>query len=406
MTTDSTLLANFEDWVSNEIPNFNNAIEMGSKQSDDLMAALHPWVRRLHAEISPGSISQKEARKAIQLIGFAVSSLERHYQSEKLQVGTAILRLGVVNELLSDLSIPAKHPPRDTHYTYWLWNNGQRPLTFTGDDQEIFFNRVVNRTHELHEDSCQNLRPLCLGELDLRSTEAALAVTASSDNSLELYERFRSFMSKDETHDRRMMEPQFFMTRMRTYLPTYPINGVTWAGVNAANLAAQMQLDYLVGVVLPEYDVTVRGRLPYLTEEDRKNLEVDMVIPSLSDRLIEELALTRESLEFLDASDLANYIFTQSVDIQRILFSYKKLVHANAKLSAIHWALIQNYLVKAAADLTAEEKAKLSVAPDRGTGGKTHAQTQAIMRMRKEHPIFGKLTAAIDIVEKAIPVYA
>jgi hypothetical protein len=357
-------------------------------------------VEKLLGEITPETFTKDLARKAIQLIGFAVSSLERHFRSEGAASGSTFQLFNGLEPLLVHLSKIAEHPPRDTHYTYWLWNKGEQPLTFTGDSQEIFFNHAVNHTDELHTASCESLRPICEGNVQVDATEGLEAIQQAAENNLILHEHFRSFMAKDEVHNHRAVEPAFFMKRMRTYLPTYQIGGAEWTGVNAANLAAQMQLDYLVGVVVKDYKQTVESRLAYLTDEDRIALIYDLSLRSVGQLLLDKLQISVENLAQQDTFALTAHLFTLSRKLQRALIAYKDLVNACGRLSAIHWALIQNYLIKEAARLSPEEKLKLAVSPDQGTGGKTHAQTEAIMRMRRQHPVLGLLTTATEMMEK------
>lgn len=302
-----------------------------------------------------------------------------------------------IDTLLVALSQVAQHLPRDSHYTYWLWNDGREPLTFTGDPQEVFFNRAVNNTDRLHTASCDAIRPICEGSMNVTSSNALAAIEHATRNTMELVKHYRSFMSKDETLGRRSMEPWFFMTRMRTYLPTYPIQGTIWEGVNAANVASQMQLDYLIGNINQGYAKTVQMRSRFLTEEDRNALDGDMKLPSVFDVLGRTMRLTRADVESLDEEALSKHVNQQSSELHKVLAGYKGLFNAAAQLTAIHWALIQNYLVKPAASLTEEEKSKMAVPPDHGTGGKTHAQTEAIMKMRREDPAITKLLDCVPL---------
>ena len=211
-------------------------------------------------------ISRWEARKLIQLAGFLVSSVERHFQAAGAAPGSGLSRLPGVDHMLRELARVAQHPPRDSHYTYWLWNTGgDKPLTFTGDPQEVFFQRAVCVTDWLHNASCDAVRPICQGYIPVASNDAATALHQAAQNTVTLHRHFQAFMEKDAVEPtRRSMEPWFFMTRMRTYLPTYPIQGESWGGVNAANLAAQMQIDYLIGTIDEKYTDIVQGRRRYL----------------------------------------------------------------------------------------------------------------------------------------------
>ncbi len=388
------LLVQLEEWVRKDMPKINNAIERQEIQPQALIDAFRPWSKKILQELEPATLSRDQARHAIQLIGFGIGSAERHFQSLHIPAGAALAQCTGIEDITSHLAMIAAHPPRDTHYTYWLWNN-RSPLTFTDDPQEVFFNRAVNHTHELHTASSDLIRQICESEVSILSTDARKIIQTAAENNMTLHEHFRSFMTKEPESGHRAVEPRFFMTRMRTYLPSYPIKGTDWNGVNAANLSAQMQIDYLIGTTMDDYEKTVRARFKYMTDEDRTNLEYDMALPSLFDIFLHQMSITRNELSVLNVETLAGLIAVQSTTFRQNLASYMDLVYACGRLTSIHWALIQNYLVKASANLSSEDRARLPVSPDRGTGGKTHEETETIMRMRKHHPLITKLMDAL-----------
>lgn len=387
----------FEDWTRVTVPSMNNAIEAGKKDVEEFVSALRPWFRHMRMNLLPIFYRQdcNVARKLIQLIGFNISSIERHYQAQGCEPGTGLGRLPGIEDVLGRLSRIAHHPPRDSHYTYWLWNDGNNPLTFTGESQEVFFHYAVTQTDQLHSETCRLLRPICRGEQPLSSPESVTSLRMAEHNMLNLWQIFRSFMAKSETTNQKNMEPWFFMTRMRTYLPAYPVNGVEWGGVNAANLASQMQADYLIGTVNDEYAAIVKDRVRYLTKEDKQALEADMSLPSIAQMLLVDMNITARDVEVCSNQELACHVTNQPVIVREAFAAYAGLIKAVSHLTAIHWALIQNYLVKPSGQLTEGERQQLAVKPDAGTGGKTHEETKAIMEMRRRHPIIGKLITCI-----------
>lgn len=385
-------------WLHQNLAALNRSVEDGHLSPEEFVAAARPWLNKL-ANYVRGSrqLSLWEARKLIQPAGFIVSSVERHFQAAGFAPGAGLSRLPDIEHILCELARFAHHPPRDSHYTYWLWNTEENRLTFTGDPQEVFFNRAVCITHWLHTSSCDALRPICQGYIPVASDDAATALHQAAQNTLELHRRFQSFMQKDaEEPNRRSMEPLFFMTRMRTYLPTYPIGqGEPWSGVNAANLAAQMQMDYLLGTTNAQYRDIVHGRRRYMIPEDWRALEQDMALPSVADVLLQELRLTPQEVIGCQSQALAVHIAQQSPGVQASLMAYARLFHAAGKLTAMHWSLMQNYLIKPGAELSAEKKAGLTAPPEEGSGGMTHKITEGIMKMRREHPMVKKLVAPV-----------
>jgi hypothetical protein len=137
----------------------------------------------------------------------------------------------------------------------------------------------------------------------------------------------------------------------------------------------------------------------YLTPEDWHALEADMTLPSVADVLLQQLELTPQEVITCNSHALEAHIARQSPELQASLVAYADLFHAAGKLTAMHWALIQNYLIKPAAKLSQAERARLPVPPDHGTGGQSPEETKAIRDMRREHPVLKKL---IDGINRAL----
>ncbi len=387
-------LDDLEIWVRNTLPLLNNRIEAHQQSPTDLIVALQPWIKKAKDHLATGEPNRADARRALQLLGFCVGSVERHLQSQHCVPGEGVAQLSPLDTIVSHLASLADHPPRDSHYTYWLWNTNPKPLTFTGNPQEMFFNKVVNFTNEAFIGICDALRPVAVGTLPVAGACDALEFAAAQ--MAAVHEQFKSFMYRSAPDGQRNMEPMFFMLQMRTYLPTYPIQGVDWAGVNAANLTSQMQLDYLIGTVLPDYSDVIQGRMRYLTSEDRKALEADMVLPSFTVRLMEQLGFDEPTVEASTENSLAGQM--ASHPLSSVYRAYAKLVETVGHASAMHRALIRNYLEVPAEKLDEAQREAMAVDPSQGTGGKKHSDTEKIMQMRREHPVAAKLARSIHLI--------
>lgn len=379
-------------WVRDELPGLNAAVEMDVLEPEALVEDF----RSLIARLAPDYLSRWQARQHLQLIGFGLSSIEKHFRECGHPPGYALAQFDGLETLLLKLGDLAAHPPRDSHYTYWLWNDGS--LSFTGDPQETFFYDMVCLTHVLHSESLDAIRPLCTGNVPLDHASVVERLQETAANLAQLHTGYRAFMQRGPDGQRNM-EPVFFMRRMRTYLPTFPIGGMEWGGVNAANLAVQMQIDYLIGAVNDDYAHVVEGRWRYLTVEDQAALALDMQLPSLLDVLLCAMHMTPDTLLSRPVQDVARCIAELTAPEQDALAAYRDIVVNAGKLTAMHWALIQNYLVKPSQQLSPEEKAKMAVSPDEGTGKASHAETEAIMRMRREHPHAWKLVDAVEVFQ-------
>ncbi len=355
-----------EAFIQQTLPSLNSDVETGRLTPDDLLAKIRPYIDALKngSQQNKASLARDEARYILQLFGFLISSLERHFRVIGSRPGEIIAQTDC-DLVLTTLANIAEHPPRDTHYTYWLWNTRTPPLTFTEDIQEHYFNLAVMKTHELHSESNDGLRRICTGEWMLESNEATNAIEKATSNTSDLRGCYLEFFKK--------MTPQFFMTRMRTYLLPYPVGGDVWSGVNAANLAAQMQMDYLVGTFAADFYLPiVKSRKRYLTKEDRDSLSSDIKAPSLASHFFQRMKADP----------------TASLRNTTPLAAFNDLVKIVGLCSATHWSLIFNYLIKPAATMSQTALAKLPVSPKAGTGEMAHDTTERIMRMRRyAHPI-------------------
>lgn len=373
-----------------ELPKLNNEIDAGSAKPDALVAAFLPLLREVQEKIGSDLIrTRDEALMLIQHLGFWIGSIERHGQ-RYAPPGSGIAQLLGVEDTLAKLGQIAKHPPRDSQYTYWALNDTENPLTFTGNREEVNFNKAVNGINRLRIDSNNALRSIRRGEISLTSPNAGAALQHPTENEWKIL-RFYKGLREEDTG----ISAEFFMTQMRTYLVSYPIQETLWGGPNAANLPSQMQFDYLLGLVSPEYAHTVESRWRYLTPEDQAALKTDMSLPSVTDLVLEYLGLTADDVVRMPIHALVAHIAFVPPALQTTLFAYSNLFKAITPPTANHFGLIKTHLVDAAKKLTPEEKAQLPVSPERGTGGKSHEETEAIMRMRRKHPVASKIARAV-----------
>lgn len=374
-----------------ELPKLNNEIDAGSAKPDASIAQVKPLLLEVQEKINSGLIrTRDEALMLIQLLGFWISSIERHVQ-RYAPPGSGIAQLPGAEDTLAKLEQIAKHPPRDSQHTYWVLNDTDTPLTFTGDRQEVNFNRAVNGINRSRIESNNALRAICRGDISLTSLDCIATLEHATKNEWDILKLYQALWKQNTGG----ITPVFFMTQMRTYLPSYPIKGTLWSGANAANLPSQMQFDYLCGTVNAEYVHTVESRWRYLTPEDQEALKTDMSLPSVTERVLEHLGLTAQDVEKMSMYALTAHIAFAPIAVQTALIPYSKLFKAINQATAYHFGLIKSHLVDAAKKLTPEEKAQLPVSPERGTGGKSHEETKAIMLMRLKHPVASKIARAV-----------
>jgi hypothetical protein len=400
MTAVDAWLDKSEMQLQRELGPLNTSIEEGIQEPQALInfavQIINKAVIALGGDILE-NLDPERARRVLKVLGFLTSSAEKHYQDRGHESGAGINRLPGAAQLMLDLAVVAHHPPRDSHTTYWFMNNAleKEPITFTGNPQEAKFNKAVNLTEEKHSESVALLRPICTGEVAIDTRGAANRLMTVARNTQAVLDEFRSIMEVLPEEHRRAIEPIFFMMRMRTYLLAYPVGSKMWLGVNAANIPSQMALDYLLGIVTDEYAETVEGRLPFMPDEEQVVVANAMSIPSILDRLLEAMQLTPEQVVTLSHDELRTIAQDQPANLRYTLFAFELVLRVIAGMTAYHWSLIQNYLVKVAKDLPPEVLAKMPVPPTRGTGRKSHEDTWKIVEMRREHPVAGKLVKSV-----------
>lgn len=381
-------LDRLEGFVRDDLPTINTNLET-TPEPDLLVRAAVPLLAPIVAEAAHFANDRARALKTIQLLGFVGSSLERHMQRNGAVPGSGVIALGLPG-VLSDLARAAHHPARDSALTYWLLNRGPKPLTFTTDNGELLFNKIVNLTHDKHASSNAALRQICGGELRIEDARTVEVIKSAVQNTNELVAAYRSFMTRQENGDW-AMTPMFFMRRMRTYLPTYPVVDDVWSGVNAAHVWKQICVDYNIGTVDDDYWTYVLSMFDYFPPEGWDDITLDARSPSIFGRILAAMHVSRADFTQLTDAQLARLLGRQPAAVRAAGRAYTELVETASKLTSIHRALIQNYLIRPAQSLTAEELATLGVAPSEGTGGRSHDDTLKLWKMRTEHPLISRL---------------
>jgi len=387
-------------WFKDILPGLNLDVDLGHVSLEDFVLVVRQIVVELREQTRGyhpmDELGVREARRQLQLLGFIMSSCEKHFQDHGHRSGEGIKQLVYAEELCTKLALIAGHPPRDSAYTYWIWNSPEEALTFTGNPQEMLFHRTINRSDDLFNRCCRILRQICSGDVSLSSDTARDLLNHATDHLLEAKTLFLSLMTyTDESRSTRRLEPAFFMRELRTYLIPYPIHGKTWAGVSAANLASPMQLDYLIGTVNDTYVSHTTNRFEYLPMEYVNELKTDMTNPSLLDLILHELNLTKVEVMRLDCNSLRSRL-RQNSDLIDVLNAFKSLIDATATLTASHWALINNYLIKPSARLSLDERKQLTVDPSVGTSGMTMEEVKDTRDMRRQHPLVMRVMECIS----------
>lgn len=376
-------------WVLHELPRLNVALDAGTMPVTDFAQHARSALATIRPEdtLTLARLPRTAGCELLHLVGFLACSIEHHTQQAGREPGEGLALVPGLEDALAALSVAAKLPPNLGLHGYWLANRDAEPLSFTGDDQERFFRRMVVEINELHERTAALLRPLTSGRVALTDPAAAKALERAAALQGEVHECYRGFRVRG-ARDQFQMTIAFFRDVMRTYLVSFPVHGTTWHGPNAANVAAQASVDFLIGIVVPEYVSHVSERMNYLTDEERDQVREDLRAASVLARLLAALGLKAADVETMDEAALGA-VLAHHPDLADTLRAFARFERAAGGASGAHFGLILTYLGKGDATADGTQRA---VDAGHGTGGRTHEQTKRVMEMRNRHPVARKLS--------------
>lgn len=381
------------------LQDLNEDLESGKAHTGDFLNAWAPISESLAAVHSCISeMGQAQARTLLRRLGFVLSSLEYHLRrtGEPLH---ALQLLSGVEEVLITLGKLARHIPRDSHYTVWLWNTGPDSIRFTTDPQEKAFALAVTETDRLHADSCMAVREICRAPELFGTPEAAQLLRRGEANTGEVCRIYQNFR---KPHREGELTPDFFMLRLRTMLLAYEVAGVMHSGPNAANVASQVSLDFLTGFAAPTYfEQWALKRMQHMVPEDYFMVTMDArQTIDLAIICLAHLGISSDVFVSLTENEIARLIRQQPASVRSAIAAYAAFAKEQIRLSGIHFSFIKSHLIHAQQRLTPEQRAKLPVQPERGTGHTNHQDTFSIFEMRHNHPVISRLIRTMPLLQE------
>lgn len=398
LSPEATLqLAEFRAWLLHRLPKLNSGIEDCRVDRDTLFREAGRFLDsdRIDAIMPTAEASPAHSLAVLGLLGFALSSLERHSQGAGRPPGVAVASYPGLTERLVRLGRIAGHPPRDSHYTYWLLNAMDEPITFTGEPGEVYFNQLVNQSDARLTAVADRLLKLRNGTLSLGDPEALVALEASAADLETLCVLHHGFRQPSAESKGASLTPAVF-SRMRSYLLPYPVAGVTYTGPNPAYVAAYFRSDLAVGCAGDTFAATVRQRLAFMNERDVALLERDMTLPSVADVLLRRLELSATDVS--DAAILAFQLAELPDAELDSVRAFARLATGVNALSCIHWDRISPNPVHNAGRMPAGKRVRTLVKPDEGESGPSLDRTRALMAMRRDHWAASVLPQAVALM--------
>lgn len=378
-----------DDFVRHRLPRLNCAIEAKRAAVLDLMTEVRVMVRIAKPELAE-LLNTADARIAsgiTQRLGFVAASLERHAQAGKAAPGDGVLAVSGFTELLVAWAEKAGVSPMLDYDGYWL-RNRDKPLTFTGEPEELVFNALVNRTVDVVDSILLPINELRNGTRALDAIDTAPEISLQALKLNALCESYRYLGHKTDSGP--AFTPAFFM-RMRQYLLSFPIGGVLRDGPNATFAPNQARIDIALGICMPAYSATLIERLNKMTSAHRMLISAEMAMPSVADIVARELMSDVADWTALDSGEIRSRAERRGANVVATMTALKQLTHAQIQLSNVHFGRIGTHLRKPSAKLTPAEADTMPVKSSGGVGGNDIAHTTAIVDMRKGHPVFTTL---------------
>src|SRR6266496_2118727 len=234
-------------WVWQRLPALNDEIERSSSAHiDSLLDEAYELVR--HVDISQlTNIDPKELAIVIGNIGMIIASCARFGASCSDKRIVDMLRRA------SYLSIRAEHPPRDSLYTYVLWNGKADGSTraFTKHPFEYEFIRTSRSAlvqFEIAANACR--------DLDLTGDDASLRLGRAHEAILAVAAAYRSLFRTGFTAEHR----RWFRESYKPFFCSLEIDGVMWEAPSGANAASVLELDLILGNTDEKYRNHITNR--------------------------------------------------------------------------------------------------------------------------------------------------
>lgn len=307
------------------------------------------------------------ARATLQNVAMFAASLERHSQQAGRAPGEGIALVRPLEPLLFELGAIADHPPRDTAATYWFENRGPQGKRFTYNPLELMLRFVLQDWQRDAVYCARNLRLLARSAASGNSDFARTILNATIQRIDAVPRAIHHALATTRELERSYTAEDFL--RLRSYLLDYPVAGKTWGAPDPSHLAAQMQLDVLLGALDPDFEqkflAIAASREPYLLAKDRATLREDMRTKSIRGHVLDTLGFDIGGI--LDASE--NEIKTRMLRLGRpgacLLEGYLDLWQAARYVDSVRARLLDVFLkAPPAPTLSANALTNLVLCPD------------------------------------------
>ena len=390
----------FTQTIREKLPSWNEQVTARRSCPHQLASMISGVMApEIIADATNPSLCAEQALALLIPIGVCVSSVARHLSDFGIKRSPFELLPAGVEDALLNLSRITGLPPRDSHYTTWLYNDLAHPYTFDTNRGWNFFHEAVCLTDQQNRFAVSSLEVIGEGFVDIASEDAYELFIVAYGCVKHVFEFQSGFPKRSAMGDGANMEPDYFMNHFRTYFLSYKVGTDEWGGTNAANVASCAAIDLIMGLKDEEYIQTIKQRYRYYSPSDRAYIDRIFAVPSIIDRFAEALGVSSESLKLMTEDEFREFakVPTISPTLRKSFEAFADLVSIVGRLTRLHFGLIDKYLVKQFGKQQQSEcplgfGSSLAVSPLQGTGGASHADTKRIRDMRLQHTLFERLT--------------
>jgi hypothetical protein len=309
MSTESSAVVDaLATWVCRRLPALNTAAREGEDAAlSALLSEGGARAMRLDADTAQ-EIDSRARAIAIGDIGMIIASAIRHGVPESDERVTPMI------QHVAALARTTDHPPRDSIYTYILWNGieGRGLRLFTDHPFEVEFVRASATAlahYRVAADACR--------EIDLRASDAFERLERATNALTSVRAQYQSMFERFHAE-----RPAWFRDDYKAYFPSFVVDGTRYDPPSGANAADVLELDLMVGSSDEQYRHHIEGRLHNLISADRHRLDVAMTRPSIAAQMEVSADIASENLRQLGT-----------------------LLRLMSQAAAAHFALIHSYLV-------------------------------------------------------------
>lgn len=378
-----SIACQLDAWTRERLPLLNGAI-LESNDSfvtvDGLIAEGSAFAARLYSVVNTEGLHLAEGYQIIGDLGMFVASCQRHGVSCK------DWRLQPTMHLLRQLGTTFHHPPRDSFYTYIVFNKPDKrgrykAFSHLRDEQE--FIRLTREALGHYERLRDHLRAITLADLASAQVEIGNAVGAVQE-----YKRTLISFFNDKRNGPRV-RPDIFWNCLRDYFSSFQEVGDTLGPASAAYSSVFMEVDLIVGFSDEAQRTHTVKRTDYLLPKDRADVERALAVTPLLDQLSNALeeSVRNNQVDYLrEVVDTARCFIDLCGEIGKAASSHSSLINLYIKdplrkemLGAVRCPFHSSGHIKA-------EPAFHAVDPMQGSSGMSFDEIEHLRMLRKNNP--------------------